>query len=295
MRLIGSFEILSKAETFRDYLYTREIESQVDPGKDNVWEIWGHDDEQLAEAKAILADFKSNSDDPKFPAAVESAGQQREKEAREYKASLKKVYTRQRMFGFGRRSIGPLTLVLMGISILVTLLCRFGDDVEMSHYFLITEYVGVGLPEIRSGQVWRLVTPIFLHLDWMHILFNMMWLASLGNAIERKHGYLYLAAFVITIGVTSNMGQFMVSGSGFGGMSGVVYGLLGYIWIRGKFDPLCGLYLRRETVIMMMIWYVLCFTGLLGGIANMAHTVGLGVGMLWGYLTARVNPHHSPR
>ena len=68
-------------------------------------------------------------------------------------------------------------------------------------------------------------------------------------------------------------------------MSGVVYGLLGYIWIRGKFDPGSGLYLHSSTVIMMLIWFFACLSGYLGQIANTAHTVGLLMGMAWGFVS----------
>jgi GlpG protein len=70
-------------------------------------------------------------------------------------------------------------------------------------------------------------------------------------------------------------------------MSGVDYGLLGFLWIRGKYDPRAGFELNPGSVKMMLIWLVLCYTGLMGSIANMAHTVGLLTGMAWGYYTAR--------
>ena len=87
------------------------------------------------------------------------------------------------------------------------------------------------------------------------------------------------------------MGQYFVGGPSFGGMSGVVYGLLGYIWIRGKYDPLSGFYLENWIVIMMIGWFLLGFTGMIGHIANAAHGAGLAAGMAWGYLLAKQRPH----
>jgi GlpG protein len=69
-------------------------------------------------------------------------------------------------------------------------------------------------------------------------------------------------------------------------MSGVVYGLLGYIWMRGKFDPGSGLYVHSHTVAMMIIWFVACFTPLVPHVANATHAVGLALGMAWGYLSS---------
>jgi GlpG protein len=146
------------------------------------------------------------------------------------------------------------------------------------------------LPEVRRGEIWRLFTPSIIHLGFLHIIFNMLWLRDLGSMIEARQGALTLAVLVLVFAVLSNFGQYYVSGPGFGGMSGVVYGLLGYIWIRGKMDPGSGLFLHPSTVNMMLIWFVLCYTGLLGplvgGIANTTHAVGLAAGISWGYLSS---------
>jgi GlpG protein len=93
---------------------------------------------------------------------------------------------------------------------------------------------------------------------------------------------------VVVIAVTSNLAQYVVSGPAFGGMSGVVYGLLGYVWIRGRFDPRCGMVLHPTTVMMMMIWLGLGFTGAIPRMANTVHASGLIVGMLWGFLHANL-------
>ena len=84
------------------------------------------------------------------------------------------------------------------------------------------------------------------------------WLRDLGSMIEERQSTRRLALLVFTISAASNLAQYLVSGPRFGGMSGVVYGLLGYIWIRGKFDPSSGLFLHPTTVQMMLIWFVLC-------------------------------------
>jgi GlpG protein len=84
----------------------------------------------------------------------------------------------------------------------------------------------------------------------------------------------------------SNLAQYYYKGPVFGGMSGVIYGLLGYVWIRGKFDPASGLYLHSYNVMMMLIWFFACLFNLIPNVANAAHAVGLVVGMAWGYLSS---------
>jgi GlpG protein len=83
---------------------------------------------------------------------------------------------------------------------------------------------------------------------------------------------------VLLTAATSNSAQYLVSGGGFGGMSGVDYGLFAYIWAKGHFSPEEGMGMPRETAIWLIGWYVLCFTGLVGDIANTAHTLGLITG-----------------
>ena len=67
-------------------------------------------------------------------------------------------------------------------------------------------------------------------------------------------------------------------------MSGVVYALLGYFWMQGRYNPRFGVALHQTTVTMMLVWYVLCWTGIFGPIANWAHTAGALAGIAWGFL-----------
>jgi GlpG protein len=66
----------------------------------------------------------------------------------------------------------------------------------------------------------------------------------------------------------------------------VVYALAGYVWMRGKHDPNADVYLDPQSMQWLLIWLVLCFTGLLGPVANTAHVVGLVAGAVWGRLAA---------
>lgn len=190
-----------------------------------------------------------------------------------------------------RAKLGPLTAVLIGLSVAVGLWTQLGGSEPIVERFLITAYLGDGdtmpLDEIRHGQFWRLITPIFLHFSLMHILFNMMCLKNLGTAIEWVSGSRTLLALTLIGGIGGNVGQFMASGPAFGGMSGVVYALFGYIWMKAKFDPGCGFRISNQGVYLMLGWLVLCMTGVLGPIANYAHGIGLVVGMIWGATAPR--------
>ncbi len=294
MRMIGQLQNEPSARTFSDYLYVLGIENQVEAEKGGAWAVWVHADDELDRATQLLSDFRNNPTDPKVLKTAQEARVRREQEEQRRTSFQKKFHDRRSLVpaltGYG---FGVVTLSLIAISIVFFIISSFGHNVDRVHWLRISDYTVIGspwdrlegLPEIRHGQVWRLFTPIFIHFDWMHIFFNLWWLLDLGAMIEARQGRLYLLVLVLAIAGGSNFAQYLVSGPGFGGMSGVVYGLLGFIWIRGKFDPASGLYLHPTTVTMMILWFFICYTGILP-VANTVHAVGLGMGMGWGYLSS---------
>ena len=292
MRLIGHLAEEQAARTFADFLYVQKIESHIEFEKADGWGIWINDEDKLEEAAQLLTAFRANPADPKYRAEAKSAAELRAEAEKDEAKWRKKLSDRRHLmqplrdYGFG-----PLTLGLMAISVVVFFLSKFGNDPRPVLGLFITEFdargpLGRVLPEVTHGQVWRLITPIFVHFDPLHILFNMLWLRDLGSMIEGRQSSWQLALLVGVIAAGSNLGQFLIAGPVFGGMSGVVYGLLGYIWMRGKFDPASGLYVHPSTVIMMIIWFFACFTPLIPHVANGAHAVGLVMGIAWGYLSS---------
>ena len=156
--------------------------------------------------------------------------------------------------------------------------------------------------DLKVGQVWRVVTPIFIHLGIMHLVFNMIWLYQLGGVLEGRYKSASFGGLVLFTGIAGVLAQCCMpyempfdslnGGVLGGGMSGVVFGLLGFAWIKTRSDPASGLVLRGNIFGFMMIWLVLGFSGILdslvgGHIANWAHGGGLVAGMLLGYLSIR--------
>lgn len=291
MRLIGYLASESSARSFGDYLYVQGIENQIDHEPPDGWGVWIADEDRIERAASLFAAFCQNPADSKFRAQARGAAELREAKARDEAAWRKKLQDRRQLFRpLAAYGFGPLTFVLITASVAVFLWSKLGTERDPIMSLFITDFSDSWdptLPEIRHGQIWRLFTPIFIHFNLLHLFFNMLWLRDLGSMIEARQSSWYLAGLVAAIAACSNLGQVWIGHSPlFGGMSGVVYGLLGYVWIRGKFDPGSGLFLHQSTVTMMIIWFVLCFTGILGPIANTAHAVGLVMGMTWGYLSS---------
>lgn len=159
-------------------------------------------------------------------------------------------------------------------------------------------YQGPLFEKIREGEIWRTVTPAMIHLDLLHIFFNLLWFVLLGNQIEFRIGSLRYLLFMVLVAITSNTAQYLMSGPFFMGLSGIVCGMAGFIWARQQKAPWEGYLLNRFTLIFLglfvvgmfalqLFFFVLQILGKLNfpfGIANTAHLVGALTGYLLGRL-----------
>jgi GlpG protein len=297
MRVIGHVSGEEAAASFSGYLHLQGIENEVEPDDGGRFAIWVRSDDQLEAAAAHLGRFLKEPGHGDFRGAARAADQARAREETEVEARAARTFQRNDIW---RTGSPHLTIALFLACVAVAVFSKLGEELDPVRPLFISEGMvllpGVAwyekLVEVREGQVWRLVTPIFLHFGPAHLIFNMLALLHMGTMIERVCGTRFLAVQVLLLAVASNVGQFITGGPGFGGMSGVLYGLFGYMWMRGRYDSASGLELPHQTVAMMLIWYVICFSGLLP-IANTAHTVGLVVGAAWGYLSARRSRHFT--
>jgi len=301
----------TEARRLGDYLYAQGIPNDVDEDE-GEWTIWIHDDDQLTAAEAELNAFHSNPADIKYAKTSGTADRLHKEQAEEDKAVAKRqVDVRTQVFGQPTGAKPMLTLFMIGLCVIIHLLKMSGRDLSslyISSYGLtqpIVETTVISgkqvdrrfnrpsiLPEITGKevlvgseyqsvgkfQIWRLITPIFMHGNFLHIIFNMYWLYFLGGAMEGKLGFGRFLGFVLLAALLSNIGQYIVGGPNFLGMSGVNYGLFGYLWIRGKLDPTFGFELDQSTIAILLIWFGVCLIGLMPGIANTAHALGLIVG-----------------
>lgn len=188
--------------------------------------------------------------------------------------------------------IPKLTVALIVISAIVAFGSKLGSDYQMLAPLLFDEAA------IKQGQFWRLLTPIFVHFGILHIGFNTVMTYSFGAIVEFLKGPLHMLAFVIVSGVLSNLAQAvmpnLIAGAGagysiFGGLSGVVYAMFGYVWMQSQFNPTVHIPLNKQAVLMILGWFVLCWVGIIPGIANWAHTGGLLIGVIWGLIAARLD------
>jgi GlpG protein len=296
MRSIGRLPDETQGKRFGDFLYSNGIESHVDQTAQGDWEVWVLDDENVATAQTLFHEFVEHPDDPRFTKGARASAEKRRRDEQARVGRRNRTIDARTIFYTPPVPLGILTVILIVVSVAVGILTDLGQKGRYVRPLTITQYYlgdtiheRLQLPEIRHGEIWRLFTPMFLHFGLLHIFFNMLWLRDLGSMIEARKSTWMLLVLVLVIAGTSNLAQYLVSGPTFGGMSGVVYGLLGYIWMQGKFDPASKLSLEPQTVLFMIVWFFLCLFHVIGNVANTVHAVGLGVGIAWGFIAARLS------
>lgn len=196
----------------------------------------------------------------------------------------------------------PITVALILLSACGTLLTQTDWGFLGLHFFSFQDFdiQGRVLPlmgSLQAGEIWRLLTPVFIHFSLFHLLFNSLWVWDFGRRLEYLMGRMHFLLFFALTGVASNIVQFLWSGSSmFGGMSGVVYALLGFIAVRQRLAPHPLVMVPNALIGFMLFWLVLCMTDIVnyfisGSIANAAHLGGLIAGALYALATRHLYPH----
>ncbi len=185
----------------------------------------------------------------------------------------------------------PVVISLIILSALGTLVA----GTPLGNYFSFQVYTGtyfIPLAEsLARGEIWRLLTPAFLHFGIFHVLFNSLWMWDLGRRLEFFLGRWHFLLFFIVTAVAANIAQYIWSGSAnFGGMSGVVYALVGFIAVRQRLAPHPLVTVPSALIGFMLFWLVLCMTGvvdyfIVGSVGNAAHVGGLVAGCVYAFLT----------
>lgn len=317
MRLIGVISDSRQAQQFSAYLVTEGIENRVDLGSGNQSEIWVKDEDRFKNAIQALQEYQSNPDDPKYAAAVDSAiklAKQQQRKTRAIKKNIVKVNHKS------SQTTGPIVKTIVGLAIVVAILTNFGavesreqganralqfiavekplSQELTQEYGFASDNLNVRLASLKRGEFWRLLTPIFIHYGPMHLIFNVIMFWQFGKMVEGRYGSLWLAILILGCAVLSNFAQGVVpdrfggsaanyyqSGmliSSFGGLSGVVFGIFGFILVKQTTHSTSGFFLPQSTITFLLIYMIFCMTPLATAmglnIANWAHGIGFAVG-----------------
>ena len=203
----------------------------------------------------------------------------------------------------------PLTLALLLLCLLVAGLTLMGTYLPVVRWFNLLDFQVDGdylrfvplAESLARGEWWRLFSPMLLHF-WvpgmgpLHLVMNGLWFWELGRRIEARQGPWMLLALTLGFSLVSSLAQYLLGGAGIvGGLSGVLYGLLGHCWLFNRLAPTPAYRLPPGVLGLMLVWLLLCLSGVfevLVSVANAAHVGGLLAGCasgLLGGLLARRN------
>lgn len=267
MLMITSFTNPRVAQAFVDYMATQGIILTIQ--QHNQSDVWLADESQAERVRAELARFLENPADPRYLAASWQSGH----------TNSGLHYRRFSFLDTLKANAGPVTMSVMSACIVVFILMNVvGDQTVMM--WLAWPYDSA----VRF-EAWRYFSHALMHFSVLHILFNLLWWWYLGGAVEKRIGSGKLVVITAISALLSGFVQHQFSGPWFGGLSGVVYALMGYVWLRGERDPDSGIYLQRGLIIFSLIWLVAGWFDLFGmSIANGAHVAGLVVGLAMAFV-----------
>ncbi|MER2493823.1 rhomboid family intramembrane serine protease GlpG [Catenovulum sediminis] len=275
MILLARFADIRAAKAVSDYLQLNHIENHIQP-ENSDFHVYIRYEEQLSHAQHLLQEFIDNPHDEKFLDASWQLGQIED-------ITPDQQTTSSGFFATLRQQTGILTRII-GVLIVVVFIAQF-----IGFHPWIYQYLGfpISVNQLEITEIYRLFTPALMHGDWMHLIFNLFWWVWLAGRLELIKGANWLFNITCVTALTAHLLQYAMENAAFIGLSGVVYGLMGYAWIATKLNKL-QLQIPNGIFVLMLLWLVAGFSGILGQqMANWAHLGGLISGMLWAYIEKR--------
>lgn len=268
---IAEFTNPRMAQALVDYLAAQGVKLNLKQ-EENRFILWLDDETHREKAEQELQRFIRDPNHVRYQAASWQHGN----------TSQLMHYPKAELWRNIRERAGPLTLSIMAICVALFIAIQIlGPEPIM---------IWLAWPADQNQylQLWRWVSHAFLHFSLLHILFNLMWWWYLGGAIEKRLGSGKLFTILLISALLSGCMQAKLSGIWFGGLSGVVYALMGYCWLRGERDPQSGLYLERGLIVFALLWLVAGYYGIFGmALANTAHLIGLLVGLAMAFVDSQ--------
>lgn len=183
----------------------------------------------------------------------------------------------------------PLASTIAALCLTIALMSQLGRDLRgLEGLFfpplLFSSFLELALELIDPSLFLRSLTPALLHFGEIHLVFNLLWLFYFGRQIERVQPLLLVAVVYVVITLAGNVAQYYLTGSNaFGGLSGLIYGLVGYTWLLGIMVPNSRIALRSSTFLVFVVAMVGMAIFASSSIASEAHAGGLFAGLVAGF------------
>jgi len=221
-------------------------------------------------AKKLVEEFVLNPNNEKYQTAAWQSGETVDLIPVKSFSAAKTLYDLKQ---------APFTSGILAICLVIYLLSMVG--ISAPYLWLTIQPIAILLD---TGQWWRILGPALIHFSVLHIAFNLLWWWTLGKQIEKTFGLSSLVMLFVFSAAVSNVAQLLVSGPNFGGLSGVVYALVGCVWWLGWLKPDWGISIPKPIVGFLLVWLAVGYLDVLPvHMANTAHTVGLICGCLFAW------------
>jgi membrane associated rhomboid family serine protease len=188
-------------------------------------------------------------------------------------------------------------------------------EITTGHDLLATKYLPIGgeYVPIQNGPgpspiQLTLLTSMFMHGSWMHIIGNMVYLLIFGDQIEDRLGRVKFLLFYLLAGISAGLAQVWVapfSPLPCVGASGAIAGVLGAYLILYPSNAIRVLFFRSiihlPAFLVLGMWGFMQVAGHLGtpgeqgGVAYMAHIGGFITGLLTSVFLKLFSSGRSPR
>lgn len=199
-----------------------------------------------------------------------------------------------------------VTPLLLGVNLLLYLLLSIAADNSFFQALWdganIEALVRFGAKENRAiiaGEYWRFLTPVFLHIGLLHLLFNQYALYLFGREVERLFGPFRFGALYLLAGLGGSLASFAFSPVVAAGASGAIFGIVGalilFFWLNRELLGEMGR--QQARTLLTLLGFNLLLGLLIPGIDNFGHMGGLLVGLLLGALFSpryEVQPLEQP-
>jgi len=199
------------------------------------------------------------------------------------------------------RSQMPRTAPLLTYTILVINLLVFAATFLLGDELVLM--LGAKINElIVEGEVWRLMTAVFLHVGLLHIAFNSYALLAFGPQVERSYGRTRFLLIYLLSGLSGSAFSFLLNPYASIGASGAIFGLIGVIGAylyRYRDRIVAGR--SRLTGVLVVVFYNLLYGFVVPMVDNWAHIGGLLAGLALGWCMApryevrQIGPFGAPQ
>lgn len=266
--VLHQFQHLRIAQAFSDYLTNLNIPNYIKHDEFH-YQLIIEEEEHLTAAQTELSEFLANPNQRKYLAASWQSGKVTEQ------SSSYAVADNNLLNNF-KQHAGVITHLVFAVCTVVFVLTALGIFEPM--HSVLAFYTS---QPFDFSQAWRFISPAFLHFSMVHIVFNLLWWWQLGGVIEKQHGKQRLLLLFLFSAIASNLAQYYLVGPYFGGLSGVVYGLVGYSWLYGLLNKQSRVNMPNAMFAVLLGWLVLGFLDWLPAhVANYAHLLGLISGLI---------------